>query len=112
MKSKLLDSFPPRLLKQLKEIGINIKAARKKRKFTMNDMALRCKVSVDTISRVEKGDPTVAFGIVAQVLSILGLSKDLDLIAAPETDELGSLLAEQALPERVRRISNRTKPRG
>jgi len=111
MRSKLLDSFPPKLLKQLKDIGINIKSARKKRKFTISDMALRCKVSKDTITRVEKGDPAVAFGIVAQVLSILGLSKDLDLIATPETDELGLLLAEQALPERIRRISNRMKQR-
>lgn len=110
MKSKLLDSFPPRIKKQLQAIGTNLRIARKKRKFTIAEMALRCRVSNDSIARVEKGDPTVSFGIYAQVLSILGLSKDLDLLATPETDELGSILMEQALPERIRRISKRTKP--
>jgi len=109
MKSKLLDSFPPKLKKQLQTIGANLKAARKKRKFSINEMALRVQVSYDTISRAEKGDPSVSFGVYAQVLSVLGLSKDLDLIATPETDELGLILMEQALPERIRRISNRTK---
>jgi len=109
MKSKLLDSFPPKLKKQLQIIGTNLKVARKKRKFSINEMARRARVSYDTISRAEKGDPSVSFGVYAQILSILGLSKDLDLIATPETDELGSILMEQALPDRIRRIVNRTK---
>jgi len=111
MKSKLLDSFPPKLKKQLQTIGANLKVARKKRKFSIDEMALRAKVSYDTISRAEKGDPSVSFGVYAQILSVLGLSKDLDLLATPETDELGSALLEQALPERIRRITSRTKAR-
>ncbi len=111
MKSKLLASFPPKLKKQLQLIGTNLKVARKKRKFSINEMALRAKVSYDTISRAEKGDPSVSFGVYAQMLSVLGLSKDLDLLATPETDELGAILMEQALPDRVRRIANRTKSR-
>lgn len=109
MKSKLLDSFPPKLKKQLQTIGTNLKAARKKRKFSIDEMALRAQVSYDTICRAEKGEPSVSFGVYAQALSVLALSKDLDLIATPETDELGAILMEQALPQRIRRISNRTK---
>lgn len=109
MKSKLLDSFPPKLQKQLQTIGLNLKVARKKRKFSIDEMALRTRVSYDTISRAEKGDPSVSFGIYAQILSVLGLAQDLDLIGTPETDELGSVLMEQALPERIRRITKRTR---
>jgi len=109
MKSKLLDNFPPKLKKQLQTIGLNLKVARKKRQFSIEEMALRARVSYDTISRAEKGDPSVSFGIYAQILSVLGLSQDLDLLGTPETDELGSILMEQALPERIRRITNRTR---
>jgi len=109
MKSKLLDSFPPKLQKQLQTLGLNLKVARKKRKFSIDEMALRTRVSYDTISRAEKGDPSVSFGIYAQILSVLGLAQDLDLIGTPETDELGSVLMEQALPERIRRITKRTR---
>jgi len=109
MKSKLLESFPPKLKKQLQTIGLNLKVARKKRKFSIDEMALRARVSYDTISRAEKGDPSVSFGIYAQILSVLGLAQDLDLLGTPETDELGSILMEQALPERIRRITKRTR---
>lgn len=73
----------------------------------MADMSERCRISVQTLQRVEKGDPTVSFGVYAMCLHILGISKDLDKLGAPELDELGNLLVEKDLPERIRKRTAR-----
>jgi transcriptional regulator with XRE-family HTH domain len=84
-------------------IGERISTARKRRKLTMEDMALRMFVTRKTLSRLEKGDPGVSLGVLASALWVLGLEKDLLSIAAPENDKTGAFLEKQRLPERVRK---------
>lgn len=58
-------------------------------------MAERMAISRDTLNRLEKGDPTVALGTYLRALRILGLDRDLDLLA--KDDELGRKLQDLGL---------------
>lgn len=71
---------------ELAKFSLNIKLARKRRKFTLEDMSKRTGVSVATLVRLESGDNTVAVGTVMQVLDILGLLNGISKVIAPEND--------------------------
>jgi hypothetical protein len=62
-------------------------------------MAERIGVHKNTYLKVEKGDPTVSFGIYAMAL---GLSDALTALADPSRDDTGLLLDADHLPKRVR----------
>jgi len=86
----------PRILSQhLAVIGEQIMLARKRRHLSMQDIADRATVTRLTVSKVEKGDPTVSMGIYARVLYALNIEKDLLLIAA--SDPLGRELQDAEL---------------
>lgn len=88
----------PVLLKDtLGKLGRDIAVARKRRRIAMTDMAARMMVSLDTLQRLEKGDPKVGIGIIATALWVLGLHGRLNVLVAPETDEVG-------LQEEIRRL--------
>lgn len=86
----------PRALDQaMKQMGEQIKLARKRRHLSMQDIAERATVNRLTISKVEHGDPTVSMGIYARVLYALNLEKDITLLAAD--DALGRKLQDAEL---------------
>ena len=88
---------------ELKLFAQHIQAARKRRNMTLADLAERTNVSLSTLSRLEKGDPTVAFGSIVKTLSILGLLRGLSECIAPEQD------IEQTVEE-VRRLRSGKRP--
>lgn len=86
----------------LAKLGADIKAARQRRRITMTLMAERAFVARSTLQKVEQGDPSVAMGIYATVLFILGLSERISELADIGIDSLGLQLDETRLPQRVR----------
>lgn len=95
-------SLPPMLRNLLKEIGANIKLARKKRSYSEMKLARLAHTSRRTIQRIEMGEPGVGIGIFASVLFILQLESDLKMIASPDRDDLGNFLMTRNLPDRIR----------
>lgn len=85
----------PNLTKILEELGENIKLARLRRKLTTEQVAERAGISRSTLWQVEKGLASVSLGTYAQVLFVLGLEKDLQLIA--NDDLLGRKLQDAGL---------------
>ncbi len=65
-------------------------------------MAERIGVHKNTYLKVEKGNPSVAFGIYAMALFVLGLSDALTALADPGRDDTGLLFDADRLPKRVR----------
>ena len=103
MKATKNKSILPLGLRQgIAKLGADIVIARRKRSLTVGMMAERIGVHKNTYLRVEKGDPTVAFGIYAMALFALGLSNALTAIADPGQDDTGLLLDADHLPKRVR----------
>lgn len=70
----------------LQSLGGSIRRARLRRNLTIEDLAGRCDVGAQTISRLEKGDPGVAIGTVAAALSVLGLVGSLGEVALRDPD--------------------------
>ncbi len=85
-------------------MGENIKLARLRRKYSMEQVAERANISRPTLHAIEKGSETVGLGLYLQVLAVLGLEKDLLLVA--KDDALGrklqdaNLMVKQRAPKR------------
>lgn len=102
----------PRLSRLLTQVGSNLRYARLRRRYTAETVAERAGISRKTLSRVEQGDPAVAFGIYARVLQALGLVDDVGALA--RDDPLGNRLQDLKLttPKRVRRRASPNEKTG
>jgi transcriptional regulator with XRE-family HTH domain len=97
----------PKNKKLLQAVGENIKLARLRRKLTMDQVSERAGISRPTLSSLEKGHPTVSLGIVLQVLFVLGLEKDILLLA--DDDVLGRKIQDANLTVKERGPKNTKK---
>ena len=94
MKSKKINLLPA-AEKILKELGENIRLARKRRRLSLQQVAERAGIARSTLGLIEKGSPGVAMSAYLQVLFVLGLEKDLLQVAAD--DPLGRKLQDAGL---------------
>ena len=81
-------------------VGEQIRLARLRRNLSVAQVAERATCSPLTVSRIEKGVPTVAIGIYLRVLYALQL--DDDILSLAKDDELGRVLQDMNLPQRER----------
>jgi len=93
----------PRQAKLLAELGQRLRQARLRRRYTASLVAERADISRQTLTKVERGDPSVTLGTYVRVLVAVGLEGDLARVAAD--DPVGRRLqdAELGVPRRVRR---------
>ena len=91
--------LPRLVLKKLQIAGEQIKAARLRRNLTIEQIAERAQCSALTVSKVEKGVPTVAMGTYLRVLYTLQLADDIDLLA--KNDSLGRDIQDIELRKRA-----------
>jgi transcriptional regulator with XRE-family HTH domain len=82
----------PRNTKILQLLGEQIQLARLRRRLSAEQVAERAGVGRKTVTNIEQGSPTVAMGSYLQVLFVLGLEKDILLVAA--ADPLGRKLQD------------------
>ena len=111
--SNALSKLPPQTLSALEALGSHLAVARIRRKESLATRAKRVGVSIPTLMRLESGDPSVAMGIYATALWLIGRDGELARIAAPEFDKgaleldiqqaiaLGKARAQKALKSRV-----------
>ncbi len=90
----------PSTLKILEKMGARIKAARLRRNIKAEVVAEQAGISETTFYAIEKGTPTVSIGAYAAVLAVLGLDKDLEIIALDEEGK--KQFGEQNLHRRKR----------
>ena len=86
----------------LKALGENLKVARLRRRLPQSQVAARAGISLNTLAKVEAGDPGVAIGNVAAVMQAIGLGTPLSEIASPASDTSGLRLESERLPQRAR----------
>jgi transcriptional regulator with XRE-family HTH domain len=82
----------PTASKILTQLGEDIKLARLRRKLSTEQVAERAGISRSTLWLIEKGTPSVAMGAYLQVLFVMGLEKNLLLMASD--DVLGRKLQD------------------
>ena len=82
-------------------LGTEIARERKRRRVTAADLAERARISVITLRKVERGEPSVAIGIVFEVAVLLGI----DLLGTPDEVHARTRRVQESLallPQRVR----------
>ena len=99
-KTTMGNKLPRKLEQKMQTVGEQIKRARLRRNLSVVQVAERATCSPLTVSRIEKGTPTVAIGIYLRVLYALQLDDDILLLA--KKDEMGRALQDLALKHRER----------
>ena len=102
MRSAIEDVLPSKLRRGLKKFGEDISIARRKRRLTVAMMAERLGVAESTYLRAEKGDPSVAFGVYAMILFVLGFGDAIAELIDARKDDQGLLLDIERVPKRIR----------
>ena len=100
-----LHSLPPACAASLRKLGADLSLSRLRRKQSLRAWAQRLNVSVPTLMRLEKGDPSVGAGVYATALWIVNRTEALSQLADPKED-LGALELD------LRAAAQRSAPRG
>ncbi len=104
-KTTLGTRLPRKLEQKMQTVGEQIKLARLRRNLSVAQVAERATCSPLTVSRIEKGVPTVAIGIYLRVLYALQL--DDDIVRLAQKDELGHALQDISLVKKRERASKK-----
>lgn len=99
----------PKSSTALERLGHDLRAARLSRRVAVADLAARAGTSPSTVARLEKGDPGVAVGTLADVLVALGLIEKLADLVDIRKDDLGLALTAERLPRRGRSFAARLR---
>jgi transcriptional regulator with XRE-family HTH domain len=99
----------PKVRPALERLGQDIRNARLRRSIAVADLALRSGTSASSIARLEKGDPGVAIGTLADVLVVLGLVERLADLIDVRKDDLGLALSSERLPQRGKSFATRVR---
>jgi DNA-binding XRE family transcriptional regulator len=86
----------------LRKLGQDINSGRRRRRITKALMAERAGIALNTLNKIEKGDPSASMAAYASVLFVLGLTENLGNLADPSRDLTGLMLEEERLPKRIR----------
>ena len=100
-RSAAIEQMPAAAAAHLQRLGQNLSIARKRRKEPIRVWADRIGVSAPTVARMERGDPSVAMGVYATALWMIGRDSQLPSMADPAAD-IG------ALEDAVRAASRRS----
>ena len=86
----------------MRKVGMDIRDARRRRRWTMALVAERAMISPATLGRIERGDGGVGIGSYAAVLHALGMLPLLRDALDLSRDAVGQALNVEQLPKRVR----------
>ena len=89
-----------KLEQKMQIVGEQIRLARLRRNLSIAQVAERATCSPLTVSRIEKGVPTVTIGIYLRVLYALQMDDDILLLA--KEDVMGKALQDLSLKNRKR----------
>ena len=81
-----VEALPAQASSALERLGADLATARKRRRQSLRAWATRLQVSVPTLMRMEKGDPTVSVGVYATALWMINRHPALALLADPKED--------------------------
>jgi transcriptional regulator with XRE-family HTH domain len=85
----------------LRQLGNDLRNARRRRRIPMALMAERVGVTRMTLAKAERGDGSVSMGIYASMLFVLGLIDRLTQLGSLQNDDVGIALEEEQLPQRI-----------
>lgn len=100
-------TYSPQALDALRVLGLRIAEGRRRRRWTQAGLCERAGVSKATLRNAERGEPTVAVGVMFELATLVGVELygvspgELRSLAARESDRL-ALLPAHVYPRQVR----------
>ena len=94
--------LPSPAARALTKLGRDLSLARRRRRLSQASLAERSGIGINTVRRLEKGEPTGSIEHLARVLQVLGEIERLENLLDTGTDDVGLLLMDEDLPERIR----------
>jgi transcriptional regulator with XRE-family HTH domain len=85
------------------KLGRDISLARRRRRLSQASLAERCGIGLNTLRRLEKGEPSGSIEHLARILHVLGEIDRLEQLLDTSADTVGLILMDEALPQRIRR---------
>ena len=107
--SRTETTLPLPVRRTLRKLGHDLRDARRRRRIPVAIAAERASISRMTLSKIEKGDPSVAMGLYATVLFVMGMADRIGDIADAKNDSVGLQLEEEHLPQRIRSSGSKRK---
>lgn len=94
--------IPIPVVRVMTRLGENISLARRRRNLTQAMLAERIGASLNTVRRMERGDPGTALQHIARALQVFGELNKLEALLDTANDDIGLMLMDAQLPQRVR----------
>lgn len=91
----------PETLSVILRMGQAIQQARKRRRLTQKQLAQRAAIGLQTMARLERGEPGIALASYLEVLMVLDRRWPIALHDVIESDPAGHALETNRLPKRV-----------
>lgn len=92
-RNKLLDAPPYSVEQVLKRLGDDLRTARIRRNYTVEDVAEKIGTGRRAVMGAEKGKPSTGIGTYTALLWLYEMLQPLEDLANPANDELGITLA-------------------
>ena len=90
------------LIDRLRRLGQRVRDARVHRRLRQIDLAKKSGLSRTTIESIERGEASTSLGAYAHILWVMGLDREIDLLADPGLDREGMALVFSSADKRVR----------
>lgn len=84
------------------EVGASLKTWRMLYKLKAVQVAERAGISLGTLHKIEKGDPSISVGAFLEVLNSLGLLESFSDSLDPLNSDLGRMRINENMPKRIR----------
>lgn len=95
--------LPAPAARALVKLGRDLSLARRRRRLSQASLAERSGIGLNTLRRLEKGEPNGSIETLARILHVLGEIERLEQLVDTGTDAVGLVMMDEDLPERVRR---------
>ncbi len=86
----------------VEKLGVDLSLARRRRRISQASLAERIGASLNTVKRLEKGDPRVPLHFLARTLHVFGEIDKLGQLMDTGLDPIGLMLMDEQLPQRIR----------
>ncbi len=105
-RNQLLQSPPYPVEQALIHLGENLRTARIRRRFTIEEVAKKIGTGRRAVMDAENGKPATGIGVYVALLWVYDLLSPLDDVANPANDEQGLILAAAKEKTRVRKSND------
>jgi transcriptional regulator with XRE-family HTH domain len=95
--------LPAPAARALAKLGRDLSLARRRRHLSQASLAERSGVGLNTLRRLEKGQPSGSIEHLARILHVLGEIERIEQLLDSDADAVGLLMMDEHLPQRVRR---------